>query len=57
LWVYNSNQTEKDYKLTDKELNDLISLLQLHTALGRIGHGELVAAIRKAEAHGYKITK
>jgi hypothetical protein len=43
--------------MNDTDLNDLISILQLHTALGRIGHAELITAIKFAEAQGYVFSK
>lgn len=43
--------------LSDADMSALAATLQNFTALGRVSQGELIAALRTAEAHGWALSK
>jgi hypothetical protein len=43
--------------MTDDEWDTFLQWVQAHTALGRLGHGELQTAFEKAAAAGYAVIK
>jgi len=43
--------------LTDNEIAELVQYLRTHSALDRLAHNEVLAAIRTAESAGWAFTK
>jgi hypothetical protein len=43
--------------MTDKDLGELIALLQNHSGISRVTYDEIAKGIRFAESQGWKIAK